>query len=340
MSLAGAAFGLSVVTSFAALLILPALVLWVLLVTVKYVASRAGTAGRVAWERFVIPAALIPGLYALLARPDLQALGLYQPQIGTAGLIARDLLRDIGLPAVLALISLPILGGPRARFSVLSVKEAMAGVVGALLASACLVAAWTFAVYHFATLDTKWLWQHEVYALIVLALFSGHGIDEIVRGLRATTPEVSVPVRALGAAAMLLLVLGSGANALAHNAGWQRSWPNVGDVLDALSEETIGSQARLWTTANTVYRHYLDAVFVEGLSVSPDRMDVLKRAAAECGLDYIIVDDFTAPVAWEPLDALMRDSQYYAKHTFVQPLTGEVVITTRIYAPGVPCRFF
>jgi 4-amino-4-deoxy-L-arabinose transferase-like glycosyltransferase len=337
---AGTAFGLAAVTSFAALFILPAFVLWILLINGRYAGSRAGSTRRLAWEGLILPMVLIPGLYALFALSDLQALALYEPQTGTAGQTAHDLLRDVGLPAVLALISLPILSGLKPRNHALSARQAMLAFVSALLASACFLAVWVFAIYHFSTLDMKWLWQHEVYALIVLALFCGYGIDAIVRGLQTTTSTVSVPIRTVGAAGMLLLVLGSGANALAHNTYWQRSWPNFSNVLEALSEDPLGSDTRLWTTANGVYRHYLDAVLEEGLSVGPDGMDNLKRAVAECGLDILIIDDFAAPVPWKQLDTMVRESGYDTKYMFAEALTGEVAVTTKVYAPDIPCRFF
>lgn len=337
---AGLAFSLSVLAQYAVILALPGLMFVMLILYLYRGRSFLSFLTEVPWGSFIVPVGTILGFYVAFYRNDLgEALTralVTQPQ--NRGTLTLQILRDIGVPLLFALIAIPIIAQKAANH--VRNRQLMTSIQFVLCLPGLIVAINLILIYHVVTANARALWTHEIYVLVFLAPLAGFGVAASIEYLRSLQGEKAIRVRLLGAALTLIASFWFVINAWHQNADFHTSWPNNQRVIDYI--QRLPPTSQVLSPSRAIYDFYT-VVGKSGYQVGRNRLQpgtinaedqrTISRAIQDCAYGLVVLDDYYAPELSNTLETLVRQAGYKIVFAASETLSTNVTVNTHVYIP-------
>ncbi len=331
---AGVAFALSFLSKYVALVFVPVVALLVVLLVLNHQRIRADQVIRT----FVLPFVIISVGYILVFREDLSALLTTAPQITAQPAprleIVGTILRDLGLPALLALLGSIALVRPIAHTDLIPVRLRNRRGLVALLWTAALA----FPVYHLLSGNIRSLDKHAAYALVFLAPLAGWGIAAVSDVLQQRIQHPAGRLLAAGGWIALLLLGVS----LELNRGWElnHSWPNKEATFAYLATQPITTNTPVLAEGRDSYAFYFDwdtANLVGTWATDYQHGGQVGAAAMKAGLTdhyfkYLIVDGYYTPDLSNELKQVAQAAGYQRTFLHTDLLGDKSTVDTEVYS--------
>ncbi|WP_119072770.1 ArnT family glycosyltransferase [Aggregatilinea lenta] len=347
---AGIAFTLSFLAKYISVLLLPALFgVWVVLHIFDGKSLWKIFTG-FKWIWFVLPVALIAGIYGAVFSAELREVFKAEnaTQIATRLDVVNTVVQEIGIGVVLALLGLalvlveayrairpvaPATRRAQIRFRIQFVLIAL-GMTGALF---------SMQLYHFATANIRSLWKHDVFTLVFLAPLAGYAIVRLIRYAQTVSGSNARERRMFIAAVLFTTSVLFVNNAQNMNWSYQYSWPNASRTVRFLKTLDLSRDSFVMAAGSTVYEYYLQLRgdnrtlwfsmwFMEYQGTFGEQ--AIRSAVGNCALEVVILDDYYSP-EWNPvLIPLLDQAGYQMVFSDLQVLSFGDPIGTRVFLPG------
>ncbi len=330
---AGAAFSLSFLGKYIAILYLPTLVY---IGFVLFVAQRKPI--RPLASRFLPVVIAVIGAYVLYFLFDLGEVfsGKHSTDIVDRLVVLRVILEEIG-PAILAagfgafFIPRRLLGSFPGR---MARALTIAALVGVLLSALALPA------YHLVSSNFRALEKHAVYALIFLAPLAGNGIAAVVARLQRTGRS-----RVFGAVVTVAGLIWFVNYSLDRNWSFQNGWPDVSGAIEYLRQKGVSPDDLVLASGSAIYEYAFNFDIWSSRNVwfstwymeykEFEGVDAMKLAILEHAVDYVVLDDYYTPEMNQVLEPVLEAAGYWQDFQQTVELGNGDPIRIRVFLPPV-----
>ncbi len=343
---AGITFSVGVLAKYIGLLTLPTLIVVMLALHLSQGRGLFQFITRVSWASFIIPIVIILGIYAAFYRTDLPLVftGQFASQADSRGAILLEIVQEIGIPILLALVAVPIIA--QEAYNHLHTEHPVVFVVLAIMLPVLVIAVLLLPIYHFATSNVRSMWKHEVYVLVFIAPLAGYGIAKPIEALRSIGGQIALPARLISAVVTIVGIFWFVSYAFFQNGEFHWLWPNSQDTVNFLRSQHVTPQSRVLSSSYAIYDYYFNfgvhdqQVWNNVWYTRYDGMegpDAARKAIQDCAFDVIVLDDYYAPDLVRSLEPLVLQSGYVLKYSAIEKLSTQAVMGTRAYTPD-GCR--
>jgi hypothetical protein len=344
----GIALSVSILGKYIGLLALPGIFMVMVLVHLWQGRGILSFA-RIPWLALIVPMLLILGIYAALYRQDLGAVfsGQYASQQQDRASILNEIVSEIGLVTLFALLGILMLAGRAARQ--LPNQPRLAWLLRLAL-PVLAVTILAMPIYHLATSNVRSLWKHDVYALVFLAPFAAYGVNALFQAFTGLSGKRARALRWVSAAITALGVFWFVTSAIQQNAIFHSSWPNTTNVVDYLKTQNLTPSSHILSPSYSIYedvfsfgshntRSAWSNVWYEeyqGLTGT----EAVTKAIQDCHYDVAVMDNYYAPEWAGTLEVLLQNAGYAVAYSTVEQLSSGAYIVTNVYKPGAnaACR--
>jgi 4-amino-4-deoxy-L-arabinose transferase-like glycosyltransferase len=340
---AGITFSLSVLSKYIGITFLPALLMVMLVFHLYQGRGLFSFVTQISWVSFFVPMALILGIYGAFYHQDLQLAlsGQFASQPEDRLVILNEIVQDIGVPTIFALIGL-LIGAGHTALRLRRQKWDILVLLG-LSVPWLLLAISVLPIYHLVTSNVRALWKDNVYTLVFLAPLAGLGVAKLLEYGHSVTKERAVIFRLVSAvltAAAIFFFVSSG---LARNAGFHFSWPNNQPILAFMRQQGVTPESRVLASGYAIYEYYFDfgtndrdvwsnVWYTEHNGLTGT--EAVAQAVRDCAYDMIVLDNYYAPEWAGTLQAMMADAGYVVVFNHVETLSTGIDVTTYVNVPS------
>lgn len=331
---AGAAFTLSFLSKYIALIYLPTLTFAGCILFIK-----RGKSIRPVFTSFLMVVAVVLAAYTLYFLTDLKSVfsGESAQQIRSQAFILRLILEEIG-PVMLLATAGAVLVAYRLLTRAATWRSGLLAVAAIGIA---LVSTLTLPAYHLISSNLRALEKHTVYTLVFIAPLAGCGIYLIIHALRTARHKRMQVVAAIVTIAMLLWFTN---HALERNWKFQNSWPNVSRTTGYLRQKGITEDSSVLASGAPIYEYdfnfgiwanrriwhstwYMEYKNLQGV-------DAMKMAIADHAVDLVVLDDYYTPDLNPILEPELEAAGYRQDWQDHFLLASGDTIRLRVYVPS------